>query len=1836
MSVRASAELGLLQALREHGRAAEPRVQRRLLETARDGASLRDAAATTLSLSRTLASTASSTAGSIVAPQRRPRGPAAGDAAYAEEVRQVAALQHQPRDVQASSGFHRIEKKLLERRDRHDAALRAFDAEVTAISEAMEAEVLGASHAVKRGLEATDGRLEALLNELDDDAALVIKGSDEVENSRRGLADLCGARAAVVDGFEAALGAIEVRRAESAGAALRSLVGLLNDIAHRLPPSIERIGEELAFETNKVVVENRKSHAELLALLRRRDVAVAAEARARWEQRFRDWRRLRHERALEEYQTDLGAEAFTNPPARQALLEAFRASQGARHEKRLAVLGGLASTEASSLSPAAVQAAEASFAAIAADEQTAVEHCTAELGRLKDENAALAAERAERLRRELHGYAALHPAPEVQRCASDIEALCASGELDASFKGAASLRSDLGALCKQLRCPTALQHAAPLAQASECCALLLCGEGLDDALRAGHKASLRAAALELLDKLRRCGRAEISGLLPALQRRLRELLEADGLDALLAENLRACEEELGAVLAALDAAAACTQGPRRSAASDSDAPGPGTASRSRRGSAVRGGGLGLEEPGLDVPRARHVARRLAPLLRACDLPLALRSLLREACSMCEQQAECNRRVNAAVAGAGAALRAARAAEQEELARGVTVYLETQAGDLAAAQERICAHFLGVATAGEAFRDAERRTDEACLAGLWARTEDFRKAHREREDRVARCLDRVRHAADDAELRGSFDEVLRGLEDIERHYRAFHRDMLDSCAEHPLAAERNLRCYRKSVAEAMGLVAPKVTYQEEAQADLDRFRRGQRRELWRSEEAAWQTAERPRGAPEGQGATAEAPSPARDEEARPDAGPDGRGEGALALAVETSGAPEAWARVEEVVDICGAAYGVARRPEDLAKELLRPAAPEEPPVPPEDPAPPPPLAASAVPRKAQTPFYRAGYAAPKEDAAGAADPEALAALEAAAFLELSPEAQAALGAAPRAAYEAALSRVRAHRARRAGHRAALLAARAARLAAFKRARTLPQDAGGAPCCLSVSLGAADLPQVLRALRSSVLGQLEADAERRRSALQHLRAERQRALHEELEARLRRHWPRRGRAEVDCKQPRVAELLAHAHKAERHRRETLHRAAELDAAWRGRLRAAEEACAAFEAGLEALRGDLGGLTNLAALQAAERRGGRLCKAFEVEAATALSALRKGAEAAERALEQSNAAMLRSCVAFREGGDYAAEELAIVERQLAPLRDHGREQRQEHDAAAAALAARQGAALRGAAAFREAHGACLVKLSMRQGLGPVYGAPRRTAQERLRAELAKDGRSAAAVDALLDRIEALRDEIRGAAADLRPAPEDADGAPRSARMVELLVLARDLMEARGAYLCFLGAPEAWRRSPRALPRAPPGAAAPPLGGAGGEEGDLRVLRAPAGGALMPDSDLAALTALGHGTQGTLRGAVERIEDLCRRETRELYAAAGEEEAPQALQDWLAGARERVLGPGGAREAACRRLRQQAQRLERLLQKRPTPAPPGALGAPASALAEVLRRGLARSSGARRALEGRFRGRLEGWHQARGRHQAALKPALGAPERRAELRELAAAEGARAAEAMTAVGGFKWQLLGAEAAAARAFVLELGAVTRQLMAVLDATVYTEDLGALPGDGRAGGQRKGLRRLRKACRREEARRRFREGGGGGAGAGNGSGDAAWLENEGQEGRAYEGRTWPGLALAAALGPLVAMPEGAAEDVDAARVAPPWLEELQDGTRLRSFVTTAHRCLLRARDQAFADYVAHLSAVNLDVGRTCSALLAEERRWSDDWDAMVRSLEASWGDAAAA
>ena len=54
--------------------------------------------------------------------------------------------------------------------------------------------------------------------------------------------------------------------------------------------------------------------------------------------RLSDWRDLRHQRGIMEFQRDITADNFTNPPSRVATFEAFKTEQMARHEIRCEVL----------------------------------------------------------------------------------------------------------------------------------------------------------------------------------------------------------------------------------------------------------------------------------------------------------------------------------------------------------------------------------------------------------------------------------------------------------------------------------------------------------------------------------------------------------------------------------------------------------------------------------------------------------------------------------------------------------------------------------------------------------------------------------------------------------------------------------------------------------------------------------------------------------------------------------------------------------------------------------------------------------------------------------------------------------------------------------------------------------------------------------------------------------------------------------------------------------------------------------------------------------------------------------------------------------------------------------------------------------------------------------------------------------------------------------------------------------------------------------------------------------------------------------------------------------
>jgi hypothetical protein len=100
-----------------------------------------------------------------------------------------------------------------------------------------------------------------------------------------------------------------------------------------------------------------------------------------------------------------------------------------------------------------------------------------------------------------------------------------------------------------------------------------------------------------------------------------------------------------------------------------------------------------------------------------------------------------------------------------------------------------------------------------------------------------------------------------------------------------------------------------------------------------------------------------------------------------------------------------------------------------------------------------------------------------------------------------------------------------------------------------------------------------------------------------------------------------------------------------------------------------------------------------------------------------------------LLRTCVTFDEGGNYDEAEIEALRLSLDVSREQIEAASQERSAAAEAAKEQCIQAARGMDDFREKYSFFLHELSLQQGLGTRYGAPRRGAQERLRAETAQD---------------------------------------------------------------------------------------------------------------------------------------------------------------------------------------------------------------------------------------------------------------------------------------------------------------------------------------------------------------------------------------------------------------------------------------------------------------------------------------------------------------------------
>lgn len=1649
------------------------------------------------------------------------------------ELAEVGALSFQRgKDDPVWTEFPKLAARLLAKREAHDGAIKSFATTLSGISDQVEVDLLHASTSITEALETVDGATAAIFAELDQDDLLVTKGAEYLTRCWQAIEETLKKRHAAIRSFGETLEGLEQARAASAGGELRHLVDTLLKIAFKSPGEIERVVESDAFELNAVIIANRKSHAELLALLEKQDVGIGLQAIESWRSRREAWRLLRHDRAVREFRETLESQAFVNPPSRKRRFDLIKAEQLASDDARQALLREVEAMTCPALASEKASEAKARFEAIHTAETTSrVDHERA-LDTLVEESHDAALATREDLRRELHTYGALSEEPDLATFANSLEAVALDPQREDFFRSAGGLKPELRQLVAELR-EDDIVYARVLDEAKRRLSVLRCGRELDNVLETQGKQSIREGLLNTLEGLRKAGRPEVPPLLPVLESQVDHLLQVEGLDDLLLSELAKAKEALQHLIEDIAEQSGEPKGTQRN-------------SQSRRGSQSSKRGTataytGYEGPAINMGAVRNVQKTVAMLVSVCELDDdgdTVIELLEDVANALDMKQLCNEAVDAVVTQDCEAVIAMRHEEHLSLAKEVCTYLGKQSTTVCDVACKVCDFYVRVAKAVEGNHEKETHMDEAMEDDLFEIKEDQRLRNEATEETLRKECHNLRHAADDEALETAFSQVLENLTIVEAQYRAFHGDSTKKAREHPVNQEAEAARFEAIACELLGLHV--------------------------------------QGTDEG-GETYAINNGAARSVLLPLTG--------LVKAVLTYEAPEA--EPPKQVTIEG----------DATEEAIAPAPAEE-----EEEAEP-------------VNWY-------SED-----------------FAELAPEEVAELRGRARDAYldardDAFLSGVKGlSEADQAEYEALVLDVEAHRAASIERrskgvVSDTPVDGNEEACVEAITLPETRLVELLDTLRASVISDTEARSAKRRETLAALTEDRITAYTDELEERLRTHWPRKGRSEVSFRQPREGELIAHRQRKERHLRVVMQRDRRHQKDFGKAIQASFEKVEAFCVDLGRLQELLPAQQSLATLQGVESKCKKLAALFHVDCLQEVEALERYTMHEPHKLFQLNGVLLKATRLFEDGGDFSGTEKEWLREKVTGLAERVRGSVKQRLEKVDELRETQARAATGLRSFHEVAAQCLEDLSLMYGLGMKYGAPRRNAQEQLRTEQTRDEREAARVDALLGALEATCDEVRHASDELG---EEAATAPKSRVLLALLQAIRTFTRRRASYLNFLPQPDKvplQEADPLAQTSVPESAEEP---------AEDEVVEVDADDALELDDVTAALVAMGEPREGTLAELVDAVEESCKLETKELYTSEGKEDrlgedgVPESLRKWLAESRRKVLGEDGYREKAARKLRAQVHCLEALVAKAPVPPDPEMLGAPAAVIADLVHRSKAEANAARAATAQKFGKAMRAWTRKRDAHRSALRPQLGRPDARADLTQLCEAESVRREEVKAAVADARETVVKDAAVVARRFVSRLAKSTTEACATLDGLTYADDLGWLPGDENIYVKRKSLKRLRKMRRLagpdaegeilQETGLSFGEG----------------------RGRRFQARSWPGVDATAmarvesgeAVSEEPADDAGEAPPADAeptespeeAKLEGPWATVVaRAGEPCDALVTTAHRVFVKARDAAFAEYYAYYESSNADMLAHYDALVAEEESWHGSWESLVKSL----------
>ncbi|GMI21963.1 hypothetical protein TeGR_g1116, partial [Tetraparma gracilis] len=584
------------------------------------------------------------------------------------EIEEVAVLTSNPDKGYVQHEFKRLEKKTEEKRTRHDRAYKDYRQQLRDLSDEVELLYVKEADSVKEELGGIDQQILDLFAELDKDELLEMQDYGYVTEMWDKISSLLSARTGCVMQFGDNLESFEVTRSTTLASYLRTMVDTMVGIALKLPQEIERVAEVESFELNAVIIGNRRAHAELMARMEKEDIMEKVEAREKWEKRRYDWRQLRHARGIREFHRDITADNFTNPPSRVEVFDAFKKEQEERHQTRCDVLARLGAMDHYTLASDKVNTIRSDFKDQNAIELKSIKELYDSITKIKHEKHDEAEMRRENLRAELHNYGALHLEPDTESFALEIDAVVTATDLEEFFRKSGGLKSELVKITKILRDPN-LIYEQTLTSGVHATTLVRCGRDLEDILEKQGKSSLRKAAQDTLERLRKATKSECLPILPILKNQCTSLALVNDIDGLLKKELSMAADQLQELIATADYAAgnktasgnpagtatagadpsldpsastnldpsasttlpaATTSVPGSAAPTLSRAPSESNRSNrsSRRRSVSVAPSKGWEEPELDMLAVRTIQKQVGMLLAACDLSDEFKEVLR--------------------------------------------------------------------------------------------------------------------------------------------------------------------------------------------------------------------------------------------------------------------------------------------------------------------------------------------------------------------------------------------------------------------------------------------------------------------------------------------------------------------------------------------------------------------------------------------------------------------------------------------------------------------------------------------------------------------------------------------------------------------------------------------------------------------------------------------------------------------------------------------------------------------------------------------------------------------------------------------------------------------------------------------------------------------------------------------------------------------------------------------------------------------------------------------------------------------------------------------------------